>query len=61
MKRACSICRIRPASFDDEVCPDCARVLYADEDKDEPDRYVDLDAETDDPRHGQADDLNRLR
>lgn len=59
MKRACSICRCRPASFDDDVCDWCTKVLYADED--EPDRSVDLDAETDDPRHGQADSLNKLR
>ena len=58
-KRTCSICRCRPASFDDELCPSCAEALYADER--EPDRYVDLDAETDDPKHGQSDELNRLR
>lgn len=34
---------------------------YNERDEDEPDRYPDLDAEPDDPRHGQADELNKLR
>ena len=34
---------------------------YTDCDEHEPDRYPDLDAETDDPRRGQAAALNRER
>lgn len=66
-KRTCAICRCRPAFYeDDDLCDWCAKALYADED--EPDRYEDgeTSGETDDdkyndPRHGQAEELNRRR
>lgn len=57
-KRVCSNCRCHPATFDDDVCPVCAKALYADED--EPDRYPD-DRYLDAPEHGQAEELNRRR
>ena len=34
---------------------------YREADEDEPDRYRSEDERLDDPRHGQADDLNRRR
>jgi len=50
-KRVCENCRCRPASFDDSLCPGCAKALYADEF--EPDRYPD-DRYLDDPQHDQC-------
>ena len=64
-KRVCSNCGSRPATFDDDVCPQCAWALYADED--EPDQYREGDGDEaedhrlDDPRHGQAEELNKER
>jgi len=66
-KRTCAICRSRPAFYlDDDLCDVCARALYADVDMDEPDRYYDGEGETDDdryndPRTGQADEINSHR
>ena len=59
-KRVCSNCRCRPAGFDTDLCWPCERKLY-DSDEDEPDRYPDEDERLDDPRHGQADSINRER
>ena len=51
-KRVCENCRCRPASFDDSLCPTCAKALYADED--EPDRYRNEDERLDSEVHDQC-------
>jgi len=52
LKRVCENCRCRPATFDDSLCPGCAKALYADEEPLE--RYRNEDEQLDDPRHDQC-------
>ena len=61
-KRVCSNCRCRPAGFDTDLCWPCERKLY-DCDEEPPDLYNGMseDERLDDPRHGQAEEINRRR
>lgn len=54
----CDLCG-RPTDFDERTCYRCASGLYGDED--EPDHHRNEDERLDDPRHGQANELNRRR
>ena len=65
-KRVCSNCRCSPAGFDSDLCWPCEKKLY-DSDEHEPDRYPQDDPDWtnddryNDPRTGQAEQLNKER